>query len=70
MSLSGKNLELECHCLRKIWSWNVIVLEKFGTGMSLSCKKLELECHCLIQIWSWNVIVLEKFGALHVFVRQ
>ena len=36
MSLSYKNLELECHCLRKMWSWKVIVLEKFGAGMSLS----------------------------------
>jgi hypothetical protein len=67
-------LELECHCLIEIWSWNVIVLEKLGAGMSLLCKNWELECHCLnknleleyhclVKIWSWNVIVLEKFGA-------
>jgi hypothetical protein len=48
MSLSYKNFELECHCLIKIWSWNVIVLEKCGAGKSLSYKNLELECHCLI----------------------
>jgi hypothetical protein len=64
MSLSYKNLELECHCLIKKIRAGMLLSSK---NLELDChcllKNLELECHCLVKIWSWNVIVLEKFGA-------
>jgi hypothetical protein len=71
MSLSYKNLELECHCLTKTWSWNVIVLEKFGAEMSLAYTNLELECHWLIK----NDIPAQNFCKtmtfqLKIFTRQ